>query len=178
MVANGPGAAALGIVDRAAAVAAAKMHLRIAGTSEDALLGAFVESAMGVAEQFIGMALIVREMTATLPASATWQMLPAEPVRAIAAVASGGAPLAASLYAIDIDADARGWVRAPDVVSVTFSAGLAADWAGLPMAVRQGVAVLAAHLYDDRAGKARPPAAVTALWAPFRRMRLTQAVHA
>lgn len=176
-VANGPGVVALGAADRAAAVAAAKAQLRIAGTGEDALLGAFVESALGVAEQFLGMALIARGMTAMLPASADWQLLPAEPVGAIGAVTSGAVALPATSYAIDIDADARGWVRAPGVVSVAFTAGLATDWAGLPGAIRQGVSVLAAHLYDDRTGKARVPAAVTALWQPYRRMRVAIAVH-
>lgn len=48
------------------------------------------------------------------------------------------------------------------------------DWSALPEALRHGVIRLAAHLYRDGDGAAAaPPAAVAALWRPWRRMRLT-----
>jgi hypothetical protein len=45
-------------------------------------------------------------------------------------------------------------------------------WGAHPL--RQGVVRLAAHLYAERDGPelGGPPAAVTALWRPWRRMRL------
>jgi uncharacterized phiE125 gp8 family phage protein len=76
---------------------------------------------------------------------------------------------------VDIDASGDGWVRSAAGVqrlAVSLSAGLAADWGSLPAAIRQGVTMLAAHLYDHRDGAGTPPAAVTALWRPYRRMRL------
>ncbi|QDX27374.1 phage gp6-like head-tail connector protein [Sphingomonas suaedae] len=55
-------------------------------------------------------------------------------------------------------------------VAVSYEAGLADNWAGLPPPVAQGVVLLAAHLFEARG--AQPPAVVTALWRPWRRMRL------
>ena len=57
------------------------------------------------------------------------------------------------------------------IVRVAYSAGLAAEAEALPEALRHGVVRLAAHLYThrDREEGAGPPAAVTALWRPWRR---------
>lgn len=52
-----------------------------------------------------------------------------------------------------------------------------AEWADLPEAVRHGIIRLAAHLYRERdrdgdGAPVAPPAAVAALWRPWRAMRL------
>lgn len=94
--------------------------------------------------------------------------------------AAGAAfPIAGGQHAIDIDANGEGWVRVTNAgearrVRVSYRAGMAAEWAGLPDALRHGIVRLAAHLYTHRAAAAdeAPPAAVTALWRPFRRMRI------
>jgi len=68
--------------------------------------------------------------------------------------------------------DARALILRLDV-------GIAEDWSTLPPALQQGMIRLAAHEYRarDRTGPDRqlafPPASVTALWAPWRIMRLT-----
>lgn len=174
--------------DRDAAVAAVKALLRVTSGDEDALIGDLAESALGLAEQVLGQVAIARAITLRVPASIEWQRLTAAPVSAILSVGgldAGGAAvaLAGDGYAIDIDADGDGWVRLTrhaDVaaLAVEVSAGMAADWASLPAAVRQGVAMLAAYLYDRRDGAGVPPAAVTALWRPFRRLRLADRVPA
>jgi uncharacterized phiE125 gp8 family phage protein len=183
MLMGGPGVVTLGAGDASAALAAVRAQLRVETSGDDALILAFAETALGLAEQFVGRALIRREMVAELPADPGWQELPAGPVRAITAVAAGrpAVVLAASAYAVDIDAEARGWVRAPNAagpLTVTFTAGEAASWAGLAQPIRQGVALLAAHLFSDREGRHAPPAAVTALWRPFRDTRLMTAARA
>nr|WP_241769333.1 head-tail connector protein [Sphingomonas melonis] len=95
---------------------------------------------------------------------AGWQRLAAMPVRGII----GGSGLG-----IDIDAGGVGWVKVDGGETlVRYSAGLAAAWEALPEAVMQGVVLLAAHLFERRDGEAMPPAAVAALWRPYRRMRL------
>lgn len=184
--ANGPGIVVLGASDRAAACAAVKALLRIETAGEDALVTGFAEAALGLAERFTGQVLIARTMAATLRTRHGWQVLGAIPVRAIGAVAATradgtGATLSIGDYAVDIDADGAGWLRvsASGYVSATasFTAGLADDWAGLPAPIRQGAAMLAAHLfttrdYSEREGGAAPPAAVTALWRPFRTVRI------
>lgn len=173
--ANGPGDVTLGQGDRAAAVDAVKQALRVALGEEDALIAAFVESALGLAERFTGRVTIARTMTETLAARAAWQALGAVPVRAIGGLALAGVALAVGDYAIDLDSDGGGWVRVPGrsgQIMVTFEAGLAADWAGLPAPLRQGVVLLAAHLFSARDAREAPPAAVTALWRPYRAMTL------
>jgi uncharacterized phiE125 gp8 family phage protein len=90
--------------------------------------------------------------------------------------------LPSGAYAIDIDANSDGWVRltAPGParrIRVGYEAGLAGAWADLPAALRHGILKLAAHFYTSRTaegGRAAdaPPAAVTALWRPYRRLRL------
>ena len=64
----------------------------------------------------------------------------------------------------------RGW--AARAVGA-YTAGLAADWAGLPAPIAQGVVRLIGHLYAERDG-GPPPAAVTALWRPYRRLMLAE----
>jgi uncharacterized phiE125 gp8 family phage protein len=164
------------------AVAEAKAYLRVEGGQEDALLERLAASAAALCEAFVGQWLIVRQGVEMLPARNVWQKLRAAPVGAILGVdgvAADGtaAALAAGAYEIDIDAAGGGWVRirsAGDArrARVRFEAGMAAEWAALPEPLRQGVARLAAHLYSHRSleGGAGPPAAVTALWRPWRRL--------
>ena len=167
------------------AVADAKAYLRIDGDGEDALLATLVGAAIGLCERFTGLAPISAARSDTVPAcSPEWQRLPASPVSAIISVQTLDAAGVATVlptdgYAIDIDASGDGWVRltAPPAGSrllVGYTAGLAADWPSLAAPLRQGVIRLVAHLYAhrDAADDAGPPAAVAALWRPFRRMRL------
>ena len=183
IAANGPGDVTLGPEDRAAAVAEVKALLRIATADEEALIAVFVETALGLAERFTGRIMVARTMIETIAAAHPWQMLAAVPVSRIDAVAGAdGVPLAADGYAVDIDADGRGWVRVIDagggtLAEVTLSAGTAADWASLPAPLRQGAILLAAHLFVERDAVTPPPAAVTALWRPYRVMRLDAAVR-
>ena len=161
-----------------------KAFLRIGTGEEDALLAGLVRSAAETCEAFTGRLLIARPVEETIAASTGWTRLgtgPASAIETVAALAADGTaiPLPAGDYAIDIDAAAEGWVRltAPrdeKRVRVGYRAGLAEGPNGLPEAVRQGVVRLAAHLYvhRDPADGAGPPAAVTALWRPWRRLRL------
>lgn len=155
----------------AAAIAAvrdaARDHLRIAGTQEDAMIERLAASALALAEAFTGSALIVREYRITMPTSGEWRPLPVAPVRSIEA--------RQGVLAIDIDHHGTGWVRMGARGEVRFVAGLADDWAGVPAPVAQGVVVLVAHLFDTRERDRAPPAAVGALWRPWRRMRLMEA---
>lgn len=167
----------------AAAVAEARGFLRLEEAAEAALLARLAASAIALAEAFTGTLLVTRTVEDVLPASGrSWQLLAAMPVVAINGVTglpAEGAPfvLPADVYAVDVDGDARGWVRviAPGAagrVAVSYTAGLAADWGTLPAPIAQGVAMLIAHLFNDREAGRAPPAAVAALWRPYRRMRL------
>ncbi len=158
-----------------------KSLLRIITSEEDALLSGFMRAAAEMCEAFTGRALIERAVEETLPASGAWTRLSAAPVRSIegvAAFAEGVAvPLATEDYSLDIDASRDGWVRVSSLdehkrVQVSYHAGMAVNWNGVPEALRQGILRLAAHLYANREEAADPPAAVTALWRPWRRLRL------
>jgi uncharacterized phiE125 gp8 family phage protein len=167
-----------------AALEEAKAYLRAASGDEDALIAGTMCSAAEYCEQFTRRALIARGFEELLPASAAWQRLGAAPVLAITGVeglpSQGSAfALAAADFAVDIDSAGEGWVRviAPGEakrVRIYYQAGLAADWASAPEALRRGVLRLAGHLYAHREddGDAGPPAAVAALWRPWRRLRL------
>jgi uncharacterized phiE125 gp8 family phage protein len=176
--------AAAAIPTPPAAIAAAKVYLRIDHADEDTLLAQLVASAIAHGEGFTGQLLITRAVEETIPATAAWRRLGRTPVRAITEVAvedaaSVATPLAIDQYGIDIDAGGDGWVRltaagAAGRLRVRYSAGLADGWEALPEPIRQGAIRLASHLYThrDAAADAAPPAAVAALWRPWRRMRL------
>ena len=57
--------------------------------------------------------------------------------------------------------------------AVRGQAGLATEPNGVPEPLRQGILRLVAHLFTTRDGSGgEPPAAVGALWRPYRKMRL------
>lgn len=165
---------------------AVKAHLRIGSGAEDAVIAGHARSALALGEAFTGRALIVREHAAVVSSGDDWQRLALGPVAAITAVervsAGGGTlALASDDYAVDIDAAGEGWVRiraagAASRVRVAYVAGIAASWGELPAPLAQGVVLLAAHLTGGATHE--PPAAVTALWRPWRRMQLNGGRHA
>lgn len=169
------------------AVAEAKVLLRIDGGQEDAILGRLIGSAAALCEAFTGQWLMPREGEETIAACMQWQRLRATPMRAITAletipIEGEATSLPTEAFSLDIDASGDGWVRVHDAqdsgrLRVRFEAGLApaASWADLAEPLRQGILRLAAHLYAHRGHSdpsIEPPAAVTALWRPWRRMRL------
>jgi uncharacterized phiE125 gp8 family phage protein len=166
------------------AVAEAKRYLRIPDGAEDALIEQLVRASAELCEQFTGQLLLSRGVTQRVaPAQdGGWRRLARSPVQAIASVEEllgdgAAAPLPAESYAVDIDTNGDGWIRltaAAVSVRVRFAAGLAGSWAQVPEPIRYGVIRMVAHLYAHRdAARAEgPPAAVTALWRPWRRLRL------
>ena len=157
-----------------------KGFLRIVGSDEDALLAGLIRTATELCESFTRTALIEREVEEILPSSAGWQRLGRAPVRAIVEVSSVAADGTTSTlpvgdYAVDIDAAGCGWVRGTGArLAVRYRPGQASDWNGIPEPLRHGIVRLAAHLYAQREGSAgqAPPACVSALWRPWRRLRL------
>lgn len=118
-------------------------------------------------------------MIETVAAGPQWQRLATVPVRAIISVSKNGVPLPLTAYSLDVDSNGAGWVRILDPavrgnVEIAVTAGIASDRNGVPEPIRQGVLRLAAHLFASRDGdSAGVPAAVTALWRPYRRMQLS-----
>lgn len=175
--------AALSIPQPVVTLAEAQAFMRIETGEEEALLAGLIRTASALCEAFLGQAVIVREFSEEVTAGAEWRRLTVTPVKEIgtveAVVLDGTAePLASSAYAVDIDSSGDGWIRAAGSpvgrVRVSGTAGMAGDTNQVPEPIRQGVLRLVAHLFSARDGDGgEPPAAVTALWRPYRRMRLS-----
>ena len=172
-----------GLALAAVTMSEAQAYVRIETGEEEAVLAGLIRTASALCEAFLGQIVIARDFALQLPASGKWERLELGPVQSIdgvEAIGTAGAPtiLPSSSYAIDIDAAGDGWVRVYDSagatrVRVSGTAGMAQDENGVPEPIRQGVLRLVAHLFTARDGEGGdPPAAVTALWRPYRRMRL------
>lgn len=162
----------------AVGVGEVKAYLRLDGDGEDAVIAGLIRTAMALCEAFTGQWLIARDGSERLAATGDWQRLAATPVAAITGVEAAEAPLAAADWQSEIDAAGDGWVRLlavpPGPVTVRFRAGLGSDWNHVPEPLRQGIVRLATHFFThrDAADAGPPPAAVAALWRPWRRLRL------
>lgn len=170
-----------------AALAELKDWLGITTAGDDAQLTALLRAGLETCEHFTGTMPLQQDCEEMLGISAEWQALAARPVQAIAGI--DGLPaegarfaLPVSSYAVDLGADGTGSVRVSNPgsagrIMVRFTAGLAASWTSLPDGLRHGVLRLAAFQYrsreDSAAPEPLPPAAVAALWRPWRRLRLT-----
>jgi uncharacterized phiE125 gp8 family phage protein len=167
------------------ALAELKQWLGITTTQDDTPLGNLLRAALETCEAFTGVMPIEAACEEILPLSGDWQKLVTRPVQSITLVqaipASGArSDLASNAFAIDLDADGGGrvMVTAPGTaarLAVRFTAGLAASWEALPEGLRHGILRLAAHQHRERETSGAgpiPPAAVAALWRPWRRMRL------
>ena len=172
-----------GLALPAVTMSEAQAYVRIETGEEEAVLAALIRTASAVCEEFLNRVVIARDFALDVPASGSWERVPLTPVRAIASVgavdtAGIAAALPSSGYAIDIDSSGDGWVRlceapAGSRVRVSGSAGMASSENEVPEPIRQGVLRLVAHLFTSRDGPGGdPPAAVTALWRPYRRLRL------
>jgi uncharacterized phiE125 gp8 family phage protein len=173
-----------GIAMPAVTMSEAQAYVRIETGEEEAVLAGLIRTASALCEAFINQVVIARGFTLDLPASGMWERLELTPVRSIEAVegvdVTGTAtPLATVAYSVDIDSSGDGWVKTTDVtgltrIRVSGTAGLATDENDVPEPIRQGILRLVAHLFTTRDGSGgEPPAAVTALWRPYRRMRLS-----
>jgi len=170
-----------GLAEPIVSLSEAQAFLRIETGEEEALVAGMIRTASAVCESFLNSLVIARDFVVDLPGSSAWERIWLSPVRSIAGVeavddAGVAAPLLPGDYAVDIDTGGNGWVRVASSVRrvrVTGSAGIAADQNGVPEPIRHGVLRLVGHLFSARDGSGdAPPAAVTALWRPYRRTRM------
>lgn len=167
------------------ALAELKQWLGITTDRDDSLLAGLLAAALDICEAFTGQMPLQATCEEVLPASPGWHALATRPVQSITALDGLTADgtrfiLSAGTYEIELDADGTGRVRLPmsgneTRIAVRFTAGIAPDWDSLPEALRHGLIRLAAHQHRERetSGAAPlPPAAVAALWRPWRRLRL------
>lgn len=169
-----------------AALTELKDWLGITSLADDSQLTVLLRAAIEHCEDFTGLMPLEQTCEEVCPVISGWQALATRPVQAITLVqgipAEGARfTLAVSAYAIDLTADGAGRVRvispgAAGRVAVRYTAGLAASWTALPEGLRHGILRLAASQYrareSDGLSSAVPPAAVAALWRPWRRLKL------
>lgn len=166
------------------ALAELKQWLGITTGYDDDALASLLATALETCEAFTGLLPLECTCEEILPATRDWSSLATRPAQAITALenlAADGtrAPVPASDYALDLEADGTGRVRllshATGRLAVRFTAGLASHWDTLPETLRHGIVRLAAHQHREREGSGAsplPPASVAALWRPWRRIRL------
>jgi uncharacterized phiE125 gp8 family phage protein len=168
-----------------AALAELKQWLGITTAADDAPLTSLLAAALETCEGFTGAMPLEAVCEEMVPAARGWHPLATRPVQAIGALygvpeAGDRFALAADAYEVELDADGGGRVRLREPgavarIAVRFTAGLVPEWDALPDALRHGVMRLAAHQHRERESSGAaplPPAAVAALWRPWRRMRL------
>jgi uncharacterized phiE125 gp8 family phage protein len=162
-----------------------KDWLAITTNRDDAMLAALLHSALDMCEAFTGQMPLEALCEEMLAPNTAWQQISTRPVMAVTGIEclapdSTRTPLLNEHYAFELEVDGSAKVRIvrPGLwrrFAVRFTAGMASDWAHLPDGLRQGVLRLAAYHYrqrDEAELRPVPPAAVAALWQPWRRMRL------
>ncbi|MEX0364629.1 MAG: head-tail connector protein [Ruegeria sp.] len=184
------------VPDAALPVDQFKAHLRL-GTGfaednvQDEVLKSFLRAAIAAIEARTGKVLIARAFSWSLNG---WrdrggEVLPVAPVTGIDAVtladAEGAeAVVGAGVYRLEPDSQ-RPRLRPAGVslpamaaggsVKIAFTAGMAADWGGLPADLGQAVLLLAAHYYEYRnetaLGDGCMPFGVTSLIQRYRMVR-------
>jgi uncharacterized phiE125 gp8 family phage protein len=158
--------------------------------AEDALLERYLGAALVAVEARTGQALIARGFVLR---TAGWDrrgqlVLPVGPVTSVDTIrfvrADGAFALDPAQWCLEpgtsrqrLTGPAGGALPAVPCgaeVELTFTAGHAADWNGVPDGLRQAVLLLAAHYHESRHGEAEGglPPAVAALLAPHRPARL------
>ncbi|UYV16108.1 head-tail connector protein [Porphyrobacter sp. ULC335] len=167
-----------------APLAELKHWLGISRPNEDEALGQLLDASLTICEAFTGKTPLRQTVEEIMPLASGWQELVSRPVREIVAaavIANDGTRTAITALpdAIEWRISGSACVRLLRPVegqglALQLTVGIAPDWASLPAPLRHGIIRLAAHHFRDRDGKASavPPASVTALWRPWRDVRL------
>jgi hypothetical protein len=125
--------------------------------------------ALDICERFIGQVVICRDIVEQVEQTSTWQRLRHGPVTAIGQIGDRKP----GEYEVDIDSAGDGWMRiiepSSEPVTVRYNAGMAETFASVPAPLAEGMRRLDRHLAT--APDQEPPAVVTALWRPYRRLR-------
>lgn len=167
-----------------AALSELKSWLGITRPAEDANLLDLLRASVETCEAFTGQAPLEQTVEERLPANSARHCLTSRPVKAlisVEAVDTGNAHTPLTIGDLTFEVDASGAASAMLNRSVTAQhivlrmvVGIAPDWSALPKPLRQGIIRLASFHYRERdhEGASQPPASVTALWRPWRIVRL------
>ncbi len=160
-----------------------KQWLGITRDEEDALLLTVLHASLDLCEGFTGLLPLEVEVEERLAHETGEHRLTSRPVHSLLAIewldqAGSRGALDEDDYTFTIAANGSAMLTLPadseaEAVVLRMTAGLAPDWTSLPAALRQGIIRLAAFHYRDRDLSEPPPPSVTAMWQPWRQMRLT-----
>ena len=162
-----------------------KGWLGISRSQEDGQLTDLLGASLAMCEAFTGQMPIEQTVEEWVPNTRGEHSIATRPVRSFLSaerIAHDGtrSTLDAAAYEFRIDASQAACLSLDEdfegqAIAVAFRAGLASEWSAVPQALKQGIIRLAAFHYRDReTGRdAIPPASVTALWRPWRIVRLT-----
>lgn len=158
-----------------------KNYLRIEGEDEDALISNWISQARENCEGFTGKALISQIWRASYKPTKSTLIVPG-PVRELITinhvVDDVATPLEEGDFHLERDSGRDYLVLDRDLksgkVEIEFRAGFGEDWNGVPLSLRQGMLRLVAHnhRFRDMIDAPALPAAVVALWRPYRVMRI------
>ncbi len=184
------------IADAALPVDQFKAHLRLGtgfaeGSVQDEVLQGFLRAAIAAIEARTGKMLVERDFSWSLngwrdPAG---EVLPVAPVTSVVTVTlsdAAGAETVVEAAGYWLERDTQRprlrpvgsclpRVQTGGSVNIVFTAGMAADWGGLPADLGQAVLLLAAHYYEYRdetaLGAGCMPFGVTSLIQRYRTVR-------
>lgn len=159
-------------------LAEAKNYLRIDSSDDDSLISTLITAVRMNAEQYIRRALITQSVTLAYddyaPSIIPLAMPPAQSITSITVydaddnatiIANSEYRLSANKEQIFIDN-----AIFAERVEIIYITGYGDNATDVPAAIRQGMLIHLAELYDQRASDSQIPASVKTLYNPFRRI--------
>ncbi len=172
----------------AAALAELKTWLGISRPNEDDLLVGLLQASLDMCEAFTGQAPMAQLVEERVPVQAGRYGLASMPITSLEAVEiidqdGSRSALQSDHFNFELQAFGRAAFSISNnvdgqAIALQLRVGNAPGWDAVPAAIKQGLIRLSAHNYRDRdrAGNTKkdlaPPSSVTALWRPWRAMRL------
>ncbi|EAQ28341.1 hypothetical protein NAP1_12118 [Erythrobacter sp. NAP1] len=165
-----------------------KDWLGITRSNEDSRLLSLLRSALSTCEAFTGQSPLSQLVEERLPVRRGSTQLSARPVASLATVevvAQGGSRMAleAESFSFELQQDGTACFQLyreveGQAIAVRVRTGIAGTWNDIPGPLKQGIIRLCAFEYRerDRVGESKslsiPPASVSALWRPWRGVRI------
>lgn len=161
-----------------------RQWLAISTDADDPLLVNLLGAAHAMCERFTGLVPLKCEIRERFLASSLVHRLASRPIIELLDVTAMSSVYDRRLlqdadFVLELEEEGAARLelhRATDEpqVEIRFYAGLESEWSQLDQSLRHGIIRYAAHQYRERDtdGDENPPAAVAALWRPWRRLRL------
>jgi uncharacterized phiE125 gp8 family phage protein len=165
----------------------AKLHLKVDGADDNALITALITTARQLAERETGRAFITQTWQMYLDAAPAEIEIPKPPLQSVTAITvidDEGAETVVSdtLYDVDASQNSPGRVKLKSWCSwpthrefasfiIEFKAGYGDAATDVPETLKQGILQLVAHLYENR-GAEEIPKGIKAIFWPFMILRI------